>query len=470
MSAGWDPGIGAYPLPPMNGKVVSPYKHGMHDIRWDDPSILGGNTTYSVVGVNIYRSDASDRGPYRRVNEYPLGGGFYRDQTDNVRVEKELVQESAWVFKGNAPNTRRFVFRTLYPCVKQNSTTPFSDVVYANTPNDVTVYVNGVAVPVNTVFGRTGEITLINIPEYDVTTEKEIRAPVPNTPDVVVEVSYWANKNFVVSSGLEHNTFYRLTTVVLDSTTPSGYNETPLGYAEPISLMQVETLDYIWRRAIQMNQWIVQQGGELVKFFVRKISGTPCQCRWDARTLEFGKMPENRCPLCFGTGLLGGFEGPYDILTAPDDADRRIAQSMYGRNKEHQYEVWIGPTPIVTQRDFLVKQTNERYVIGPVRRPSNRGNVLQQHFTMAYLDEGDIRYSVPIDGTDQLQWPGSRSPDFPAPPRAVNGSDVRPPWANQGAPWPEGPNAQAPMATDKANIPSERQVRGRTKVWEDQNY
>ena len=91
MAAGWDT-PGAVPLPPKNMQVVSPFVFGMLDVRWDDPAILTRNTGFTLVGVNVYRSEASDRGPFRRINEFPVGGTFYRDRTNYARVEREAVR------------------------------------------------------------------------------------------------------------------------------------------------------------------------------------------------------------------------------------------------------------------------------------------------------------------------------------------------------------------------------------------
>jgi hypothetical protein len=43
-----------YPLPPMNVMVVSPLQKSVLDVRWDDPSLIGENTSYDVIGVNVY--------------------------------------------------------------------------------------------------------------------------------------------------------------------------------------------------------------------------------------------------------------------------------------------------------------------------------------------------------------------------------------------------------------------------------
>jgi hypothetical protein len=177
-----------------------------------------------------------------------------------------------------------------------------------------------------------------------------------------------------------------------------------------------------------------------VKIFLRKHVGVPCSCVPD----DYHKQPINDCPKCFGTGFLAGYEGPYDALIAPDDAERRIAQKETGRSLEHSYEVWTGPAPILSQRDFVVKLNGERYSIGAVRFPSNRGMVLQQHFNIGHLDEQDIRYQVPVGNPVKFS-------------------------AVQFV--PAGPEREADTSiTEKPNIPDERELRGRTKVWENTEY
>ena len=468
MSAGWDPGAGDKPRPPPNPTVMSAYTPGVLDLRWDDPSILGGNSVFTVVGVNIYRSDVSDRGPFYRVNDLPIGGGFYRDRTENVLVSREVVRwDSDWVFKGDGPNDRRWVIRTKYPIVKKDPNAPYQRPTAANSPIDVTVYVDDVEAPVHFVFGPSGEVTLVDEPTFNVITEK-VEYPPQITETSVVEITYWANKNHV-RSGLDANLHYRLTTVALSDTDPSGYVETDLGNCEPVTTAAVERMDYIWREAVRRNGWILQQGGERVKIFIRRQSGIPCTCRMDPMSLEYNQQPSNRCEECYGTGFLGGYEGPFETIIAPDDAERRISQSPQGRRKEHTYEVFMGPTPVVTMRDFLVKQGNERYSIGAVRRPSNRGNLLQQHFNIAYFAESDIRYKVPIDGTSDLPYPQTRYSIRNYPSLSVDGEGMTPPSTVQETPpYPVGPDAQTPMGTDKDGWDESKEQRGRTPVFENQ--
>ncbi|MHC4780418.1 MAG: hypothetical protein ACYTFG_17750, partial [Planctomycetota bacterium] len=388
MSVGWSPAPTDQPLPPQNAEVISPYIQGVLDIRWDDPATLAKNGVFQIVGVNIWRSDVSDRGPYFRINDFPLGGTFYRDQSSGSFTSTEVIDwDTGWINRGDCkPNDRMWRFRTKYPILKPVQEPPFDQPTYANSPYDVTVKIDGEEVMVHEVFGASGEITLINQSTYNVGTDKNDPAVLPDE-NSIVEICYKAAMNFV-ASGLDAKIWYRLTTVILDPEANGGMRETPLQWVQPHSVIEVERLDYIWKRAIRMNHWILQQGGERVKLFIRRRTGLPCLCQLDARQREFNKQPSSRCDVCYGTGFCGGYEGPYDVIIAPDDAERRITQKLTGRRLEHSYEVWMGPSPVVTQRDFVVKQTNERYTIGAVRRPTNRGNLLQQHFSISSLDTG----------------------------------------------------------------------------------
>ena len=197
----------------------------------------------------------------------------------------------------------------------------------------------------------------------------------------------------------------------------------------------MENLDYIWREAIRRNKWILFQGGERVKVFVRKYVGVECDCI----DSDLGHA-RNNCSVCFGTAVRGGFEGPYEIIVAPPDVERALRQTPDGIKQEMVYEVWTGPSPLLSQRDFLVKLNGDRYSIGPVRMPTNRGNVLQQHFSIGLLDSNDIRYKVPVTGTESLAYPETRIRDFDEDPDAV----------------------KYPQITEKCEIPDEREERGRT--------
>jgi hypothetical protein len=306
------------------------------------------------------------------------------------------------------------------------------------------VRIDGVPVRPLSVHGFPGEVEIDPFIYADIARQKLDPALVPG-PNSRVTCTYRRNRT-LLKTDLGQRVFYRVTSIGvkvncdLSRVQCEDLIETPLENATATNSMEIEKLDYIWREAVRRNRFILEQGGERVKVFLRKNLGLRCPCTPD----DYHKQPLNDCLICFGTGIVDGYEGPYDALIAPDDAERRIAQKDIGRTLEHTYEVWTGPAPILSQRDFLVKINGERYSIGAVRFPSNRGMVLQQHFNIGHLDEKDIRYRVAVGNPVRFA--------------AIEFA-------------PSGPEREADASiTNKPNIPDERELRGRSKVWEDIEY
>lgn len=430
----------AFPVAPLNLLLVGSSLMGAYDLCWDDPAGLAANSGFTLLGVNVYRSFDSEFGPFFRLTEMPLGAGFYRDRSDNELVVEELVEASQWVLRGDSVggvDEPKFVFRTLhYPIVS-----PGSQGITETNPAEVRVTIDGVPARVRRVSGATGEVELETRQFPEVGTQT-LDASVLPTEASVVKVSYRYNRS-LVRTDLFTRIFYRVTsigvpvTADLDVVQPQDILETPLERAAVTNSRELEKTDYIWREAVRRNQWILQQAGERVQAFLRKTVGQRCECYSPTH-----KQPLNDCLVCYGTGIVGGYEGPYPILIGPDDAERRINLAAKGHNAEHVSDVFMGPAPIVSQRDFIVKINGDRYSIGPVRMPTNRGMVLQQHFNIGNLDERDIRSLVPLDGVRSRNEVGQVMP----------------------------PHFSPPVITDKPNIPDERELRGRTKTWENLTY
>lgn len=437
-----------WPVPPINLFLIGGMNPGVFDLRWDDPSALSLNAGFELTGVNIYRSFDSEYGPFERITSLPVGSMFWRDQTDNVLTEEDV--SGSFILRGRGDDaggsyTPRYVFRTRYPIVKSGS-----QATHANAPDDVMVFVDGQRARVLSVVGASGEVEL-DVNEYPIVETQKLEVPVVPGTDSVVTCFYRYNRS-LLRTDLVQRVFYRVTTVGIPSSigwnvaTQEDLVETPLERAAATSSYEIEKLDWIWREAVRRNRWILTQGGERVKLFIRRAVGFPCPCIQNPQY----KQPINDCTICFGVGYIGGYDGPYDALIAPDDAEKRITQQAQGRFVEHTYEVWTGPTPLLSQRDFLVKINGDRYSIGAVRNPSNRGMMLQQHFNIGHIDEQDIRYRVPIDNPDRYaaNQLGNLLPDDPV----------------------MGTSSPAAGITSKPNIPDEREIRGRTVAWENIVY
>ena len=309
----------------------------------------------------------------------------------------------------------------------------------ANLTNlNVQVTVNGVPAYVENIYADEGLVELRHQPTFDVTNQRvnPVVLPVNESDVVLATYRYTANE---VKTALFQRVFYRVTTVAFDQERRC-LVETPLERASESNRDEVEKLDWIWKEAIRRNKWILNQGGERVKLFVKKGVGLECQCAPDTHY-----HPRATCLTCYGTGIIGGYDGPFDIIIAPDDGEKAITRQNRGLAGLHSYETWTGPVPLVSQRDFVLKMNGDRYGLGPVRMPSNRGMQLQQFFSIARIEENDIRSKVPV-------------PD----PRFMRAPETR--WIDPGTGDP------IPVITDKATIPDSRQLRGGTVTWENITY
>lgn len=427
----------AFPLPPLNVVAASGLEKEIVDIRWSNPAEIKVNTCFNLMGVNIYRSFDSEFGPYFRLNTTPVGSTQWRDQTRVVLALQENVSGS-FTARGTATDPAgRYMFRTRFgPIVI------FPSPGSANCTNlNVQVTVNGTPAFVERIYADKGIVELRTGPTFDVATQQQFPPVLPTEEDDVVLATYryLAER---VRTDLAQRIFYRVTAVGLDSS--GNLIETPLDRATQSNRDEVEKLDYIWTEAIRRNLWIQFQGGERVKLFIRKAVGQKCGCGSSVH-----KQPSSDCLVCFGTGVLGGYEGPFDLIIAPDDSARKISQTNRGRTVEHGYDTWTGPRPLVSQRDFIVKLNGDRYGIGAVRMPSNRGMQLQQMFPIGRLDEQDIRYQVPLFNTSLMESPQTRY--------------LRPGHI-------PGRKDATPMRTEKRTIGDERELRGNTVTWENVEY
>ena len=441
----WDSDL---PLPPANVLAIRSHLPGIVDIRWDNPQTLPANGVFAITGVNIYRSFDSHFGPYVRLNENPVQATFWRDQTQLEWVHEEDVSDR-FVWSGDSPSQSPntvpcWIFSTRQqPIVAADPagcTTSNPEFRISSNPGDVIVTVDGAQVTPIKVGGARGEVSLRATIEIDPLTE-QYQLPVTPGVDSVTRISYWTPGN-VVRTDTFNRIFYRVTSVAV----VDGQVVETLIDSEQVttsSPLETEPMDYIWKEATRRNRWIAFQGGERFKVFIRKYNGKLCSCV----DVNGHNTPRSDCMICFGTSIRGGYEGPYEVILPPDEAPKSKRRGVTGTTPSHIRSVWMGPVPLVSQRDFVLHQNGDRYTIGPVTHYTHRGTILQQHFDISMLGELDIRYQVPIYGTDTLAYPESRCP---APTGGESATDA----------------LIHPQITDDLSVPDGHEHRGRTATFE----
>lgn len=138
---------------------------------------------------------------------------------------------------------------------------------------------------------------------------------------------------------------------------------------------------------------------------IRRVQkGITCSCY-----LPSSEYPDDRCPLCYGTKFVFGYEQYFNprssdgrIMVRPDPTDENLKMYEAGLESEFQLGLWTLTVPTVKTRDVLVlfdQDDNEefRYEVGAVTR-NNTINGLDggQHMKVFRIRKFDPAYQIRI--------------------------------------------------------------------------
>lgn len=250
-----------------------------------------------------------------------------------------------------------------------------------NTQN-VQVLIDNVPAVIQSIDSINGNIILNTDRVYDYVLSKYIEPPVPTAQSIVTVTYQYLVSNLKLNVG--RFPFYKVTAVLSDG------SETRLSWCSSVTFT-AEKIDWMYQEAMRRNSWLLDQTGERVLIFIRKTSGEKCICyRLNERTHKQPKV--GSCKVCWGTGIVGGYEGPYEIRIAPFKSEQRINMTVRGMKLENTEETWTSISPAITQRDFILRRNGNVYAIGGVSQPEVKGVAVQQHFSVEYVDNTDIRY------------------------------------------------------------------------------
>lgn len=151
---------------------------------------------------------------------------------------------------------------------------------------------------------------------------------------------------------------------------------------------------------MQRQEMLLQVTGESVVLLRRKWTGIRCKCF----TLN-NESPEARCPVCFGTGFVSGYDQYYNdrrsdrrILVRFDATVDDLAYKSHGLEQNFQPNAWTLTVPAIKDRDIIIRFNEDgtdefRYEVLNVTRNkllfSNSGS---QKFQLQRLDRTDIVY------------------------------------------------------------------------------
>jgi hypothetical protein len=268
---------------------------------------------------------------------------------------------------------------------------PVVDNTGLNNPTDdssnVSVTIDGEQAYVRLLQGIEGLIQLETEEVYDEIKGQWFKPPVPNEFSTVL-VTYKIPKQ-TTNIHLRKNYFYKVACV-----TPE--DETDIDLVVPENL-KPEKMSYIYEEAVRRNSWLLDQAGERTLLYIKKKAGKTCHCVYRDLKERTHRRPDQDCETCFGSGFDGGFDGPFPIRIGPLTTEQRIQQTDRGLKLMYQIETWMGPAPVVSQRDMIVRRNGDRCLVGPITPVEGPGGVMtQQHFVIEILDNTDIRYKFGV--------------------------------------------------------------------------
>ena len=405
-----------FPGSPRNILITSPFIVGALDIRFDDPRKSPCNgPEFKIIGVNVWKSMDSPSGPWQKINDEPISALEFRDYTKDQIVYDEDVTQNFIYQKIDQSPTRSLVFRTSHKPIVRKHTQNSQSVT--NQDIEVKIYnqeTNSMEiVPVAKINAENGEVTLISTAYFAPIRRKNVTPLLPNfdDPNNKVTITYrWGRS--IVTQRLYDRVYYKVTTVATGSNGEP--LETPLDAAGMANNVTQQVVDYRWQEALRYNKFILEEGGEWVKIFLKKRFGKLCSC-FDSNR----QKPLGDCLSCYATGFQGGYEGPFDILMSPIDSTMKETISELGRQIEFSGNTFIQNTPIMRPLDIIIRQDGTRYLVNTVKPTLVSNTLLQQDLSIELIQESDIRYQVPVYkkatkyGLIPPTWDGTGKPPQP---------------------------------------------------------
>lgn len=163
-----------------------------------------------------------------------------------------------------------------------------------------------------------------------------------------------------------------------------------------------DQMNILLQRSLDDKKFAVQMLGVKCDVYCRRWGtqepyGVPCTCTEDKQDPDF--ISGGRCPLCFGTGILGGYYPPIEMFIRfplqPADDFKGV---LRGLTLSQTYDAWTIIPPILREQDLIVRKIDgRRYILGSVEVTFFRGAATNQFFKLDLISPLDIRQLVSLE-------------------------------------------------------------------------
>lgn len=147
------------------------------------------------------------------------------------------------------------------------------------------------------------------------------------------------------------------------------------------------------------QEMLLEATGEPVVLFKRTWTGIKCKCY-----VAHNENPDDRCPVCFGTGFVVGYNQYYNprrsdgrimVRFSPTEDDLKVDES--GLEPNFITDAWTMVTPAIKDKDFIIRYNDDdsrefRYEVLSV----NRNKLLLNTYGKQTLKIQRVRKTDPI--------------------------------------------------------------------------
>lgn len=132
---------------------------------------------------------------------------------------------------------------------------------------------------------------------------------------------------------------------------------------------------------------LLENNGENVKLLILKTTGDKCPYIGHRSNRECPQPLDD--PKCYGVGIIGGYDGPYDIKVRLNPVDFDTIPKDFGKQIESIPRSWTIWEPVLKERDIIVTRDLIFYELQNVTKYPFRGTTTRQDFYVRRLQSDD---------------------------------------------------------------------------------
>lgn len=165
---------------------------------------------------------------------------------------------------------------------------------------------------------------------------------------------------------------------VIQPDTPVFIKNTPINHV---------AREILYKKNLSLNR----KSGTLFYLVKKRDNGTRCTRCWD--DILF-RSKDGNCNLCYGTGFLSGYYKPIPFYGTATSAPKYNQVMMFGEWKPSDKLLYTTMYPPITTRDFIIDDTNKRWIALQIRPIQQLGVTVEQNVQMSLILPDDIIYKI----------------------------------------------------------------------------